>query len=88
MQHVHQELLALPENMSLLSFFTGLSEVRVVHVVTVFCAMFGRALFVLLSLFFWSVYCLSFDFRLPIAPLVSSNFICMYHPMKQLIVSL
>jgi hypothetical protein len=72
MQDVHQELLALPENMNLLSFFTGLSEVRVVHVVNVFCAMLGRALFVLLSLFFWSVYCLSvFDLRLPNAPLVT-----------------
>jgi hypothetical protein len=34
----------------------------------VFCAMFCRSLFVLLSIFFWPLYCLSFDLRLLITP--------------------
>jgi hypothetical protein len=37
----------------------------------VFCVVFCRSLLVLLSLFFWSLCCLSFDLRLLIIPLVS-----------------
>jgi hypothetical protein len=47
-----------------------------VHVVRsfVFCVVFCRSLFVILSLFFWSLCCLSFFYlRLPITPLISSN---------------
>ena len=41
----------------------------------VFCVMFCRSLCVLLSFFFWSLYCLSFfDLRVLISPLISSNF--------------
>ena len=36
--------------------------------------MFCRSLFFLLSCFLWPLYCLSFDIRILIAPLVSSNF--------------
>ena len=39
----------------------------------VFCVVFNRSLFVLLYFFFWSLYYLSFDLRLVITPLVSSN---------------
>ena len=40
----------------------------------IFCAMFCRSLFVLLSFFFWPLCCLSFfDLRILITPLVSSN---------------
>ena len=42
--------------------------------------MFCRSLFVLLSFFFWPLCCLSFDLRILITPLVSSNsslFFCM-----------
>ena len=38
----------------------------------VFCIVFCISLFVILS-FFWPTYCLSFDLRLLITPLVSSN---------------
>jgi hypothetical protein len=34
-----------------------------------------RSLFVLLFFFFWSLYCLSFELRLLIIPLVSSNIV-------------
>jgi hypothetical protein len=53
----------------------------------VFCVMFHRSLFVLLSLFFWPLCCLSFDLLLLVNPLVSSNtsvmfccvlFLCLY----------
>ena len=40
----------------------------------VFCVMFCRSLFVLLSSFFWPLHCLSFfDLRVLISPLISSN---------------
>ena len=40
----------------------------------VFCVMFCGSLFVPLSVFFWPLSCLSFDLRLLITSLVSSNF--------------
>ena len=40
----------------------------------VFYVVFCRSLFVLLSFFFWSLCCLSFDIRLLITPLVSSDY--------------
>jgi hypothetical protein len=40
--------------------------------------MFCRSLFVLLSFFFWSLYCLSFDLLLLITSLVSSHFWSLY----------
>ena len=45
----------------------------------VLCVLFCRSLFVLLSLFFWQLYCLSFDYRFVITPLVSSNSSCRRH---------
>ena len=63
MLHMKQELLTLPEHLSSLLVFAG-----------VFCVMFCRSLFVLLSLFFCLLCCLSFDLHLLITPLVSSNF--------------
>jgi hypothetical protein len=38
-----------------------------------FMCKFCRSLFVLLYFFFWSLYCLFFDIRILITPLVSSN---------------
>jgi hypothetical protein len=43
----------------------------------VFCVVFCRSLFVILSFFFWSLCCLFFfDLRILIIPLVSSNSSC------------
>ena len=39
----------------------------------VFCVVFCRSLFVFFTICFWPCYCLSFDLRLRITPLVSSN---------------
>ena len=39
----------------------------------VLCVMFCKSLFGLLSFFFWPLCCLSFDLRILITPLVSSN---------------
>jgi hypothetical protein len=39
----------------------------------VLCVMFCRFFFLRLSFFFWPLYCLSFDLRILITPLVSSN---------------
>jgi hypothetical protein len=57
---MEQELLTIPEHMSLPSVF---SEVRVTRSL-VLCVMCGRSLFVLLSFFFWSLCCLFFDLRI------------------------
>jgi hypothetical protein len=43
----------------------------------VFCVLFYRSLFVLLSFFFWSLYCLFFHLQLLITRLISSNFSCL-----------
>ena len=40
----------------------------------VFCVVFWRSLFVLLSLFFWPLHCLSLEVRLLIIPLVYWHF--------------
>ena len=53
---VEKELLILPEHLSLPPAFNG---VRVTQSL-VFCVMFCRLLFVLLSFFLWQMYCLSF----------------------------
>ena len=66
---VEQKLLTLPEYLSS-------SPVFKVSWSLVFCVMFCKSLFVLLSPFFWLLYCLSFYLRLLINPLVSSNFCC------------
>ena len=54
---------------------SGFCEVRVAPSLYV-CVVFCRSLFVLLFLFIWSLYCLSFvdDLQLLITPLVFSNF--------------
>jgi len=51
------------------AFTQVLSEVRVAQF-SDFCVVFCRSLLGLLSLFFWSLYYLSFDWRLLITPLV------------------
>jgi hypothetical protein len=66
---MEHELLTAPE---LLSSFPVLSGGRVAQFF-VFCVVFCRSLFALLSFFCWSVYFLSF-FDLRIIPLVSSNY--------------
>jgi len=56
-----------------LEFTLGFSVVRVTRSL-LFCVVFCRSLFVLLSNFFWPLCCLSFfDLRLLIIPLISSN---------------
>jgi hypothetical protein len=52
---VEQELLTLPEHLNLLSVFSGIRVARSL----VFCVVFSRLLFVLLSFFFWQLYRLS-----------------------------
>ena len=53
-------------------FAAGFSVVRVTQSL-VFCGVFSRSLFVLLSLFFWPLCCLSFDIWILMTSLVSSN---------------
>ena len=56
------------------AFTADFSEVRVARSL-VFCVMFCRSLFVLLSFFPWPLYCLPFfDVRLLVTPLTYSNF--------------
>jgi len=50
--------------------FSGLRVARSL----VFCVVFCRSLFALLSFFFWSLCCLSFNLQLLITLLISSNF--------------
>ena len=65
-------VLTLSEHMTSYPVVTGVRVARTI----VFCVMFCRSLFVLLSVFFWPLYCLSFlDIRLQITTLVSSNFL-------------
>jgi hypothetical protein len=67
---VEQELLTLPEH---LSSPTVINEVCVTRSL-VFCVMFCRSLFILLSFSVWSLCCLSFfELRIMITPLVPSN---------------
>ena len=66
---VGQKLPTLPERLGTPTVF---SCVRVARPL-VFCVVFSKSLFVLLSFFYWSYYCLSFfDLRILIAPLLSS----------------
>ena len=62
---VKQELPTLPEHLSSTSVF---SRVRVTRSL-VFCVMFCRSLFVLLSFFVWPLCCLSFDVQILITSL-------------------
>jgi hypothetical protein len=59
----------LSEHMSSPPDFSGVHGTRSL----VFCVMFFRSLFVLFSFFFWPLCCLSFDLRILITPLLSSN---------------
>ena len=56
------------------------------------CSVFSVIVFVILSFFFWPLYCLSFELRLPIKSLVPSNFwplyILFFHELRLLIMSL
>ena len=67
---VEQELLTIPEYLSS-PFFSGVHVTRSI----VFCVMFCRSSFVLLSFFFFSLCRLFFDLRIMIIPLVSSIFL-------------
>ena len=60
---VEQELLTLMEHMSSPPVFSGVR----VDWSLVFCVVFCRSLFVLLSFFFWPLCCLSFYLRILIA---------------------
>ena len=74
MHHVEQELLTLQEYLSSHPIFR---EVRV-SLSLVFCLVFCRSLFVLLTFCAWTLHYLScFDWRLLITSLVSSTFPCM-----------
>jgi len=67
---VEQELLTLPEHMSV---HPVISEVHVARSL-ILCVMFCRSSFVILSISFWLLCCLSFfDVRILITPLVSSS---------------
>ena len=69
-QHVEQELFILSDQMSSPPVF---SCIRVACSL-VFCLVFCRSTFFLLSFFFWPLYCLSyFDIRFLVTPLVPSN---------------
>jgi hypothetical protein len=64
------ELLTLPEHQSSHPVFSGVRVIRSI----VFCVMFCRTLFILLSFFCWPLCCLSvFELRILITPLVFSN---------------
>ena len=61
------ELLTLPEHLSSHPVFSGGCIARSLVFRVVFC----RSLFVLLSFFFWSLCCLSFELGMLITPLIS-----------------
>ena len=63
-------------------FIPIFSGVRVARSL-VFCVMFRRSLFVRLSFYIWTLCCLSFDIRLLITPLVSSNSSCVFDSSSQ-----
>ena len=69
---VEQEPLTLVEYLSSPLVFSGICVTRS----WLFCVVFCRSLFVLLSFFLWPLYCLPFDLWLLITPLVFSNFFC------------
>ena len=70
---VEQELLTLPGHASSPPVFSGVRVARSL----VFCVMFCRLLFVILSFFIWPLCCLFFfDLRILITPLASWNFSC------------
>ena len=71
---VEQELLTLPEQQSSPPVFSGVRVARAI----VFCVVFCRSLFVLLSSFLWSLSCLSFDLRLLATPLEFSKLFFLY----------
>ena len=66
---VEEELFFLPEHLSSFPVFSGIHVTRLV----VLYSMFYKSLFVLLSFSFWPLCCLSFDVRILITALVSSN---------------
>jgi hypothetical protein len=67
---LEQELISLPEHVGSPPVFSGVRVARSL----VFCVVFCRSLFIILSLFSWSFCCLFFDLRILIIPLVSSNY--------------
>ena len=68
---LEQEVLTLPEHMCSTPVFSGVRAAQSL----VFCGVFCRSLFVILSFLFWPLYCLSFfDLRFLTTHLVSSAF--------------
>ena len=65
-----QEPLTLSYHLSTPSIFGGVLGTRAFVVYVVFCI----SLFVFLSFFIRSLYCLSFDLQIMSTPLISSNF--------------
>ena len=59
---------SVPEHLIASPDFSGVRVTRS----SVSCVMFCRSLFVLLSFFFWSLCCLSFNLRNMVTPLLSS----------------
>jgi hypothetical protein len=57
---MEQELLTFPEHIFSPPVFSGVRVTR--SIVLYVCLMFCRSLFVLLSFFFWLLYCLSFGY--------------------------
>ena len=69
MPRMGQELLTILEQLSLSLIYNGVRVARSL----VFCVVYCRSLFVLLSIFFWPLHSLPFfDLRLLITPLVSN----------------
>ena len=82
LQQVEQELLTLPEHPSSPAVFSWVC----VTLSVVLRVMFCRLLFVLLSFFFWPLYCLSFfDWRILMTPLGENNTWTMYLVMENII---
>ena len=84
-----QELLTFPENLGSPPIFSGVRVARSLF----FCEVFCISLFVLLSIVFWLLCCLSLDLWIMITPLVSSNssfklFDIVWHSIGSVMVSL
>ena len=71
-----QSYITLREHRTALSVFIGVRVTRSF----VFSAMLRISLFILLSFFFWPLYCLSFELRLFITLLESLSFTCSFAP--------
>ena len=68
-QGIIRKMPTLPEHLSSSPVFSGGWCYSILSLMCMFC----RSLFFLLYFFFWPLYCLSFELRILIIPLVSSN---------------